>query len=858
MSTSSSSRVLDNPSLHNLGLLFQYVDIEITPNADGKPKKQFKHHPAYTPNYNHFEFKPGSIKHRMAVKNKTDFVGLDTRTIAQVDIDMEDGVDPITLKWLYDNCPYFLSITSRLPHFLLLLEEQPWSTGKEIDKKGNEKDVLVNTVTKVKHGSKTAADLLHGLWSFMRTDEALQEAQRAAELPTIKTCKELQTRLLIKSPLIEMCLPPVAAPLLLDAPNATAKVANATAEVVPPKSDEISLLIGEFKRVHVDADAGRTFKSMAYALKSHAGDTYKDVMKQCGAQSSYCKPDYDSWFERLWKFDANGQVAKPITVGSFYFHARALIGDKAYFKIKQTNFRPFDVGLEQHLALSFVDVLGCDWVRVSSKNHYFNGVVWVEDGDKDYVIQDYIKNKLYQFYHEQHMRLSRRLGDAEDEEARKKMTARIAIVSDAMSWCKTEKKRKVVIENINGDLHMRNLQNPVEFDANDLSFYFRDKCFDLVTGQQISPSREDYVTKTTTFKWCEPTPEQLAQFGEMMQQIFPVEEERNLYCKFLASALTGKQLDKFIVANGGGGNGKSVIHDLMENLCGEGSYCHRISESTLCNNKLDEKCVDLARLNGVRFAIAAEPPESTGGFQKSIITKLTGNSTINARLLYSNDTKVNIKSTLFVECNQKLPLLGRMDDAWARRIIDFPFRSTFAEHPEKFHGDYIFPVNKYYTTSDFRTEYRCVLFKYLLPHVKALADAAFDVSKFIPESIRERGAIYMEDSDPMKGWIDENYKRTGNPADYVKIADMFDFQGAGYKYSELYINLNKADKRKQNLKWFKAEIAGNMFVKRDYKEEHRPYANGTQIKARNVLVGWTPKSKAERFDDVEASDEESV
>ena len=88
-------------------------------------------------------------------------IGIDTQEIAQVDIDMVEGVDPEKLQWLYANSPYFLSVTKQLPHFLVKLEEQPWLT---VD--GN----LKGTISKVKFGKETAADILHGIWSYAAAD----------------------------------------------------------------------------------------------------------------------------------------------------------------------------------------------------------------------------------------------------------------------------------------------------------------------------------------------------------------------------------------------------------------------------------------------------------------------------------------------------------------------------------------------------------------------------------------------------------------------------------------------------------------------------------------------------------------
>ena len=89
------------------GLKFQYMNLQVSVAKNGA-KKKVPSHAMYQPNYNDFEFKPDEIKERMADGNIAKHIGIDTREIAQVDIDMVEGVSPEKLKWLYANCPYFL------------------------------------------------------------------------------------------------------------------------------------------------------------------------------------------------------------------------------------------------------------------------------------------------------------------------------------------------------------------------------------------------------------------------------------------------------------------------------------------------------------------------------------------------------------------------------------------------------------------------------------------------------------------------------------------------------------------------------------------------------------------------------
>ena len=114
--TTSNSTVLNNSSLNAFGLQFQYLNLNLMPtgNPEKPYKKQLDPHPRLNcrGKYTDVEFNPDEVQRRMLPINKTDAVGLDTRFIAQVDIDNANGIDPDALKWMYDNCPYFLSMST--------------------------------------------------------------------------------------------------------------------------------------------------------------------------------------------------------------------------------------------------------------------------------------------------------------------------------------------------------------------------------------------------------------------------------------------------------------------------------------------------------------------------------------------------------------------------------------------------------------------------------------------------------------------------------------------------------------------------------------------------------------------------
>ena len=70
------------------GLMFQYMNLQVSVAKNGA-KRKVPSHAMYQPNYNDFEFKPDEIKERMADGSMAKHIGIDTREIAQVDIDRQ-------------------------------------------------------------------------------------------------------------------------------------------------------------------------------------------------------------------------------------------------------------------------------------------------------------------------------------------------------------------------------------------------------------------------------------------------------------------------------------------------------------------------------------------------------------------------------------------------------------------------------------------------------------------------------------------------------------------------------------------------------------------------------------------------
>ena len=136
-------------------------------------------------------------------------------------------------------------------------------------------------------------------------------------------------------------------------------------------------------------------------------------------------------------------------------------------------------------------------------------------------------------------------------------------------------------------------------------------------------------------------------------------------------------LENFVIANGGGGNGKGLLNEFVEYMLGD--YAYVLPSHILLNKIQSGSNPEMANMHKKRFVIAKEP-DSELKFNTSTLKDITGGGNINARLNYSNNTKTILNLTLILECNDKPKLKESNDaDALIRRILDIPFKNKFVD-----------------------------------------------------------------------------------------------------------------------------------------------------------------------------------
>ena len=295
----------------------------------------------------------------------------------------------------------------------------------------------------------------------------------------------------------------------------------------------------------------------------------------------------------------------------------------------------------------------------------------------------------------------------------------------------------------------------------------------------------------------------------------------------MSTGLEGKTLQRFIIFNGAGGNGKSLMDEYVCYILGE-QYSYKNCPSALLTEKQTTNGNPAKfRLNKKRLVFIKEPEEKCP-FQNNTIKELTGGNAISGRNLHSNDTEITLHITLISEANVPPKLSEEPTEAELRRFLDILFPHQFTDDKEKIDNIRYFKADNKYNEKKWQDEHKYELLHLLINNFKELRknEYIFD----IPQEVKDRTQKYLEKSFTIIPFFNENYIYSENNKDYLLIDDII----SNYKSSEDYLNLNKIEKRKLNKTYFKDFFSKNTKFSKYYNE--RKKING--IEFYNIIVNY--------------------
>jgi phage/plasmid-associated DNA primase len=546
----------------------------------------------------------------------------------------------------------------------------------------------------------------------------------------------------------------------------------------------------------------------------------------------------ENFFYKIWKFYTNDDLT--ITIGTFNYYAK-ISNPEEYLKIKaKYNNKSINNVLklptQENISKCFYNICGEDFLYNNGEYYYFNGIVWEKSntalrrkfvGDFTKIFLNYQINLL--------KKITEILPDSEEylsiNEKNKNLTKIIIQLQ-------TNKNIKDIC---NDSIKIYIENNDIEFEKKPNIFCFNNAVYDLDKCEFLKvPNKFDYMNLTTGYDYREPLNDEIYEINKILDKIFINKEERELYLIILATGLYGQTLEKFILANGDGRNGKGFLNEFAQNMVG--NYGYTCSNTILLNSINNGPNQSIADMNNKRLIFYREP-DNKGFYElnSSIIKELTGGNEINARGIYSTKTKTKLKGTHILECNTRPKMNGETDQSMQMRLIDQIFRSTFTKIESDVNEEkYIFLGNDDFKGNFFKEKYRFALFHIIIEHWKKYLNKNKNIEFFIPDSIRNRSNEYLKNSNEIFSWFEEIYEKTNDDTIIVKLDDIYE----DFKDSIIYNEYSKKEKRDCNKKNFIDKLSKNVFIKKFFKERERRLDvinkyNVTEIK--NVLIGFIKK-----------------
>jgi hypothetical protein len=441
--------------------------------------------------------------------------------------------------------------------------------------------------------------------------------------------------------------------------------------------------------------------------------------------------------------------------------------------------------------------------------------LWYEDTPA--ILKRFINDELYDF-------LYILIGDSIEDE--KYFANQLKKLRD---YCLKNKGQDIIVEEFNKRFFNEDNED-IKFDTKYYLLGFKNGVLDLKTKEFRNYKYDDYMTTQTGYNYKKCSLEERKVIENIINQIEPNNKKKKLLLQILATGLIGQSYHKFVLFNGKGGNGKSLISSFMQIILG--LYFYKGSIDTLCEKKNGGANPEIANMNKKRYTLYTEPEERQK-IKNGVMKSLTGDKTYNGRALFSNKTDVVLHLTMVLECNTKIQLEGEATEGEIRRMIDYLFSSKFVTDDDLVdEANNIFKANISYCKDEF-------LEKYKYAFLDILIDAAFDFlgkdkeEFIIPEEVQKRTDEYLQGSMFYLELLKECTENTKDINDFIKIDDLCNI----VKTTDYYLTMSKTEKRKITKKSMITFFEDNKFTSKLYKDRHRPIINDAREGHRNVLLG---------------------
>ena len=394
--------------------------------------------------------------------------------------------------------------------------------------------------------------------------------------------------------------------------------------------------------------------------------------------------------------------------------------------------------------------------------------------------------------------------------------------------------RKSVIELFLGKLHI----SEIKWDSNPELFAFNNCIINLETGDQVVPAKEQFIRTTCGWDWDFDYDNSKVDFiNSLINSILPVETVREYYLTYNSVGLSGNRVQRILINTGTGGNGKSLLRELLNKVAGK--YSMKIPNEIMCSSiKASGANPVIASMDGKRNIYFSEP-ESRQKLCTSTVKELTGDSSIVGRQLYSEKTDVNLIATFSGDCNA-LPLFDTVEpdakDSLVRRLSIVPFITRavsqkeydMAEDKTHLNIKQDFAENPSWM-NDHKQAYFIVLLNYYQKY-KTISGILND----LPIECADRATIHINASCNIMAWVNSELVKVDNietctPLPLKSLYERF-------KNDDIFRTYSKQDQRTYTMKYF-MNLLTNAKELRAFIKNRNSYHNKDRLTS-DCLIGY--------------------
>jgi len=341
-----------------------------------------------------------------------------------------------------------------------------------------------------------------------------------------------------------------------------------------------------------------------------------------------------------------------------------------------------------------------------------------------------------------------------------------------------------------------------KIDANTYLFAFKDKVYDITSGEYRDIEKKDYILRNTGYIAPELTTD-YSLIDNLIMSIFEDREVADYFLLITAMSLFTNKFEKLYILTGNGRNGKGVVSSIIQKALGK-YYLTGANDLLTCKDEMKNET--LAKATGIRYLAISEPAEDSDKelkFNISMVKKLTGRDELSVRALYKNSLEYIPRFTVFVSCNEP-PTVDETNDAIRNRFrfIHFPF--TFVENPSRGFERKI-DVNLK-DKIDNETEYRDIMISYLLD----ILHKNQDIKKIKePAKCNLFTNTYFDNNSDVANFLEKYFTITDDSKDKIRPNELYQMFSADGDYKKLSTVKFASGLKSANIK--KEKINGSLY-----------------------------------------------